>query len=230
MRLNSPYDGWCCLCAVHVLVQKNENWLGFPNVCEIHTAPAPFSCSVGEATVVETEANTQSPYRRTTCMRRNENGSARVVCARIHRQANAKSSCVKKTEIFLHQCVEEFLFSRISSALQFWRFCWHLILHEHFRKIYIAHNIHRTIEIHSEWNAFFGKLARIANAKHSYRGNGTHSGIASSPPAHSSCSSTQHHHTNRAEERTHRASKVKPLDRRLFRLVTPTILNSVLPF
>lgn len=42
------------------------------------------------------------------------------LCACFHWEC--KVVMRKKTEIFLHQCVEQFLFSRISSVLQFWRF------------------------------------------------------------------------------------------------------------
>lgn len=41
-------------------------------------------------------------------------------CASIHREC--KVVMRKKQRIFRHQCVEQFLFSRISSVLQFWRF------------------------------------------------------------------------------------------------------------
>lgn len=46
--------------------------------------------------------------------------SIHPLCASIHREC--KVVMRKKQRIFLHQCVEQFLFSRISSVLQFWRF------------------------------------------------------------------------------------------------------------
>lgn len=54
-----------------------------------------------------------------------------VVCCELYPSTSKCKVVMRKkkphTHIFLHECVEQFLFSRISSVQQFWRFCWHLI-------------------------------------------------------------------------------------------------------
>lgn len=108
----------------------------------------------------------------------------------------------KKQRIFLHQCVKQFLFSRISSVLQFWRFSgiWFFTFST------IASN---TFECYS-------KHLRAENIR-VWLWNGTKYNISISITRHQTYI-------------VQRSIESYTIRRRLFQLETPTILDSVLPF
>lgn len=187
--------------AFHTTCTELWKSLGFP-MCAKYTdilMPCRCRCRCRSAKRVKTEANIQYLIVVHTYAR----AYTRCCTSSIHREC--KVVMRKKQRIFLHQCVEQFLFSRISSVLQFWRFSgiWFFTFST------IASN---TFEC-------YPKHLRTENIR-LWLWNGT---------AYSSIS------INISSTR-HRAYIVQQsiesytIRRRFFRLTTPTILDSVLPF